>query len=126
MEQPEQTGGLIVDDRGRLAIKRYRNIKSKDGEVKYITVSLTLDIDLVSFLNKKVMGEDDKNMSRFIEEHVNSFMKKSTDPIPLRRPYGTKPQKKTFTFTREFVTKIDKRGKRSFFIETMLKREFGF
>jgi len=111
-----------MDSRGREAIKRYRNSTDKDG---YDTVSLTLSYYLISFLEEKIKEESDRNMSRFVEEHVSKFMPKFKEPIPKRRPYGTKPDKKTFTFTKAFVSSVKKRGGgMSFFIETILAKEF--
>ena len=111
-----------MDNKGRTALKRYRENPCRKT---YVTTSLTLDRNIVIFLEEKIKHEDDKNMSRFIEEHVTKNMNLFSETIPLRRPYRSKPQKKTFTFTEEFVKAVKKRGRRSFFIESVLKREFG-
>lgn len=109
-----------MDSRNREARKRYRN---SDKDILYKTISMTLDSKLIKALELKIEQEPDKNMSRFIEDCVSENLKKKNDKVvtPARRPYRTIPEKKTFTFTQNFVKKIDTLSpKRSFFIETIL------
>lgn len=109
-----------MDKRNRKATKRYR-----PSDAKYETVSLTLGAPLVQALEKAVEFEPDKNASRFIEESISSLMKKTKiielkDDISRSSFYGSFPQKKTFTFSKDFIGMMKASGNMSFFVRSAL------
>jgi len=101
-----------------MTIKKYRK-----EETIYRTISLTLDLRLISELALRIQKESDQNMSRFIENKVTRLLKSSIK-IQKRRSYKSYPIKKTFTFTDEFVKKIKASGNMSMCVESILVKEF--
>lgn len=104
-----------MDTRQRESEKRYR---TRDGEYK--TISLTMDKDIVKKLEEAVSETDDKNMSQYIEENV---INEPVFPMPKRREFSNRIQKKTFTFTEEFVSLIKASGNMSLFVESVLSKK---
>lgn len=98
--------------------KHYRH---SDKSIEYVTTSLTLDTNLVEFIEKEMALREEKNMSKFIEENVNTGDKFD---IEKKRKQKTFPVKKTFTFTKDFVEKIKPSGNMSLFIESSLIKTF--
>ena len=112
-----------MDTRNRNANRRNRN-QSDSTKIKYETISLTLNTQLIDFLNEKIKNEDN-NMSRFIEIHVSKTLDKLKNKITIeRRKYKTFPKKKTFTFSTGFVKQIKESGNMSVFVDTILTKEF--
>ena len=110
-----------MDKRNRPAFKRHRN---NTGE-EFQTISLKLDEKVLENLTAKVAETEDKNMSRFIEETMLSAMEAFKIDIPKRREYGSYPVKKTFTFSKNFITEVKKRNTNvSFFVDSMLAKAF--
>lgn len=105
-----------MDKRGRDADKRYRSNKNS-----YKTITLTLGKEIINFLSDEVEKTSDKNMSRFIEDNLDSC---SLEKMPKRRKFKTFPFKKTFTFTEKFVKIIKESGNMSLFVEKKLTEKF--
>ena len=95
--------------------KHYR----ADSSLGHETISLTLAGSVISALEKIVEKEPDRNMSRYIEEIVSRNLPYN-EKIPSRHKYGEYPQKKTLTFSVDFVSSIRRYGNLSMFIETVL------
>ena len=93
--------------------KRYRSTEN----ITYLTISLTLDKKIISFLDKEVQKTKSNNASKFIEENIFEF---PFSKMPTRRKFQTFPIKKTFTFTEKFVKRIKKTGNMSLAIEQAL------
>jgi hypothetical protein len=106
-----------MDKRGRKAEKRYRSRTESD----YVTISLTIEKNLLDIIDEKVNSTDEKNMSKYIEETVSGC---PIEKMPKRRSFKTFPIKKTFTFTKDFVKKIKKSGNMSLYIESILLNKF--
>jgi len=98
--------------------KRHRRSNIKNSQ----TVSFTLDKRLVEHLESVTDSEPDKNMSRFIEDTVFPLLPFRGE-IPGNRPYKSYPQKKTFTFTEDFVSLIKAHGNMSLLVETILVKK---
>lgn len=94
--------------------KKYRNNTGKE----FITISLLLDNKTLKKINNIVGNEPDKNMSRFIEE--NTIKKKNKFKKIERRKNNSNLKKKTFTFSKDFVSFIKKSGNMSVFVEKSL------
>ena len=95
-----------------------RHRRNNIGEIK--TSSITFDSRLMDRLSEIVAREKDKNMSRYIEEHVSKHLPYKKE-IPKVRPYKQVViQKKTFTFSKDFAEKIQSSGNVSLFLETVL------
>lgn len=97
--------------------KQYR----ASNDANYVTTSLTLDKEIIDFLELEIAKTDEKNMSKFIEDNV--FDANMCD-VPKRRVFKTFPRKKTFTFTEDFFNKIKLSGNMSLFIEIILIEKF--
>lgn len=98
-------------------VKHYR----PDSPLGHETITLLLNSSLVKAVEKIVLKEPDKNMSRYIEDSVKSLMPYGK-PIPARHGYGeSQTKKKTFTFSVAFVSMLKENGKnKSMVIETIL------
>jgi len=108
-----------MDQRGREANKRYRD---KSDNHSYKTISLTFDEAVYSKLAKAVSEEEDKNMSKYIEENIDVDEIKKIDN---KREYKKQTTiKKTFTFTDLFAKKLKESGNMSLAVETALKGKF--
>ena len=81
-----------MDQRGREANKRHR---SKNSDINYKTVSLTMAEPVIKELEKAVNNTDDKNSSKYIEENVTS---ENITKNEEKRKYEGNKIKKTFTF----------------------------
>lgn len=113
----------MMDQRNREANKRYRT----SGGVPCVFESKTIKLDKEVFQETKnrVEQEEDKNMSRFIEDTVDDVLRNEKLDVPNRRPYRNYPIKKTFTFSHGFVDKVIKVNPNfSSVIETALAKHF--
>ena len=106
-----------MDKRDREANKRYREAKKEN----YMTISLTIEKDVMRKIEKAVSKTSEKNWSQYIEVAMTDAR---VEEMPKRRKFGTYPDKKTFTFSEDFVKKIKKSGNMSLFIEDFFAKKF--
>ena len=111
-----------MDKRERPASKRYRN----DTGAEFKTVSMNIGDTVIKKLEEEIENSENQNMSAFIEDLIleNIEKVKLTADSPTRRPYGSYPGKKTYTFSSDMIEKLQKmypeRSSISFLIESLL------
>jgi|WetSurMetagenome_2_1015567.scaffolds.fasta_scaffold06496_13 hypothetical protein len=101
--------------------KKYRD---SNTQIKYTTISLTLDQRLISEIAIRVQSIPGHNTSAFIENRVTAILKNSKNKIKKKRTYKSYPIKKTFTFTQSFVERIKLSGNMSQLVESILAKDF--
>ena len=95
--------------------KQYRDSVSTG---QYVTVSLTLDKELIESIEKTV-----DNVSQYIEDTITPQLPIKA-PVPSRREYNKSPiVKRSFTFTPEFVSRMSKYENRSLAVELLLSKK---
>ncbi len=115
-----------MDTRKRPANKRFRQ-RTSGKDQAFLTISLCLYADVINFIEKKVINDPENNFSSFIEREVSLYIENKKliiTPMEKKHAYGSRPVKKTFTFSPGFVSLIDKSENRSLFIETILRKKF--
>lgn len=95
--------------------KKYRH----DGR-RYRNVTITIAEDTLLVLNNAIAKGTDKNISSFIENAGLKF-----DGVTGRRSYGKSPViRKSFTFSTDFIAKLNRAGNRSVALETAIIKKF--
>jgi len=109
------------------SMKNYRRKQYRPNRIdgnKFVTVSLTIDEELIDAVEKIVDADTEgtNNVSHYIEENVSAQLP-FRESLPMRRGYKSSPlARKTFTFSPEFVLKLNKYGNRSLLIELLMSR----
>jgi len=91
-----------------------KNIKRKNGIVKYQSTTLKLSDRVLLDLDKY------ENQSYFIELQMLQNEKLWINKTFIRHKRRSFPIKRTFTFTNEFKTKLKKTGNMSSAVDTVL------
>ena len=105
-----------MDTRNRAANKRYR---ARDE--KYVTISMTINSDLIPRINKKMQKDKIANRSNFIEKYVSEKIPKYTGIVPKKSRHNLNKQTKiTVTFTENFAESIKNFGNMSYVVNDIL------